>query len=156
MKYTILEISPGNIKVRYEDNSWANVPIAPNASLEDIDDAVSKYDPDFLRPAESVINQEISVGEERTSTKKPTQEGSSKSFTPSMPLISFGMHIGGDVMAMAEYYSSQGDNTLKEYVMSRVAGYVTENNLTVDKIISNIQYYDSDDDIVAQAESELS
>ena len=93
MKYTILEISPGNIKVRYEDNSWANVPIAPNASLEDIDDAVSQYDPDFLRPAESVVNSEISVGEERTSTKKPTQESSSGSFTPSMPLISFGMHL---------------------------------------------------------------
>ena len=142
MRYTILEITPGNIKVRYEDNSWANVPIAPNASLEDIDDAVSQYDPDFLRPAESVVNPEISVGEERTSAKKLAPESSPTPFTPSMPLISFGMHSGGDVMALAEYYASQGDNTLKEYVMTRVANYITENNLTVDTIISNIQYYD--------------
>jgi len=42
MNYTILEILPGQIKVEYEDKSWALVPIDAGSSLEDIDDAVSK------------------------------------------------------------------------------------------------------------------
>lgn len=78
MNYTILEILPGQIKVEYEDKSWALVPIDAGSSLEDIDDAVSKYDPDFLRPAESVINQEISVGQQRTSVRRTQQEVSAK------------------------------------------------------------------------------
>lgn len=78
MNYTILEILPGQIKVEYEDKSWAVVPIQPNASLEDIDHEVSKYDPDFLRPAESVVNQEISVGQQRNSIRRTQQEVSAK------------------------------------------------------------------------------
>ena len=69
MKYKILEILPGQIRVEYEDNSWALVPIPPNASQEDIDNAVSQYDPDFLFKPESVINPDIYIGQERESKK---------------------------------------------------------------------------------------
>jgi len=160
MKYTILEIKPGILTVEFEDRSWANVVIPPNASLEDIDDAVSEYDPDFRAPLESITPSGVNIGEERTSTKKVTEEVEeeqpvSNTFSPSMPLISFGMHSGGDVMAMAEYFASKGDNSLKEYVMTRVENYINENNLTVDSIKENIQSNDSNDNIVAQAEAEL-
>ena len=45
MKYTIKEILPGQIRVEYEDNSWAIVPISANSTMEEIDHAVSQYDP---------------------------------------------------------------------------------------------------------------
>ena len=70
MNYTILEISAGRITVEFENNSKAKVPIPPNASLEDIDDAVSHYDPDFLVSSDSIINPDISVGQQRTSVRK--------------------------------------------------------------------------------------
>ena len=155
MKYTILEIKPGMLTVEFEDKSWANVIIPPNASSEDIDDAVSEYDPDFRIPLENIIPSGINVGDKRTSAKKVEVEVEAPTFSPSLPSIPFGIHISGDVMAMAEYYSSKGDNSLKEYVMSRVENYINEYNLTVDKIKENIESKDSDDDIVAQAEAEL-
>ena len=47
MKYKILEVHPGQIKVQFEDNSLALVGIGPEFTAEDIDDAVSNYDADF-------------------------------------------------------------------------------------------------------------
>jgi hypothetical protein len=70
MKYTIKEILPGQIRVEYEDNSWAIVPIPPNSTMEEIDHAVSQYDPDFLPSVAELINSNISIGLERISTPK--------------------------------------------------------------------------------------
>lgn len=183
MNYTILEILPGQIKVEYEDKSWALVPISPNSSLEDIDDAVSQYDPDFLRPAESVINQEISVGQQRTSVRRTQQEVPAKdedlpaeiqkireelasqipdpsptttNFNPVMPSIRLGRYQTGDIMAIAEYYAINGDTRLKDKIMEITGNYIAQYSLNIDDIISTLDYtYDPLDDIVAQAEAEL-
>ena len=48
MRYTIKEVMPTQILVEFEDKSKAIVYVGPEASPEDIDDAVSYYDPDFL------------------------------------------------------------------------------------------------------------
>jgi len=69
MKYTIEKIFPGQIKVRFEDGSWAKVPIQPDATAEEIDNAVSKYDSDFLPDPETITNKNITIGEERVSSK---------------------------------------------------------------------------------------
>jgi len=67
MNYKILDVLPGQIKVEYEDQSWAMVPIHPQATAEEIDNAVSKYDKDFLPDPETLKNSNVSVGEVRTS-----------------------------------------------------------------------------------------
>lgn len=74
MKYTIKEILPGQIRVEYEDNSWAIVPIPANSTMEEIDHAVSQYDPDFLPSVAELINSNIAIGLERTSIQKIEQQ----------------------------------------------------------------------------------
>lgn len=70
MRYTIKEIMPTQIAVKFEDGSKAVLYIDPQASPEDIDDAVSYYDPDFRVDPEILINKNISVGEERISVRR--------------------------------------------------------------------------------------
>jgi len=170
MHYTILEILPGQIKVEYEDKSWAIVPVPPNASLEDIDHEVSKYDPDYLRPAESVVNQELSVGQQRHSVRKDQQEGgvvveanpidlpleiqkireglasqipdpsTATNFNPVMPSIGFGRYQSGDIVAIAEYYAINGDTRLKDKIMEITGKYVEKYELSIDAIIESLDY----------------
>ena len=162
MNYTILEISAGQITVEFENNSKAKVPIPPNASLEDIDDAVSHYDPDFLVSSDSIINPDIIVGQQRTSVRKEEETTTTvgittTTFSPLMPSVPTGRYLSGDIMLLAEYYAVNGDSRLKDAVMGNVSQYITEHSLNIDDILSNISYtYDPNDDILAQAESELS
>ena len=67
MNYTIQEVLPGQIRVEFEDGSWAMVPIHPQATAEEVDNAVSKYDKDFLPDPDTLKNPNIAVGESRTS-----------------------------------------------------------------------------------------
>ena len=67
MKYTIQEVLPGQIRVEFEDESWAMVPIHPKATADEVDNAVSKYDKDFLPDPETLKNPNITAGEQRTS-----------------------------------------------------------------------------------------
>lgn len=150
---------PGQIRVEYEDNSWALVPIRPNASLEDIDDAVSQYDPDFLTRQEKVINQDIYIGEERTSAKKIIQSSLPVvgiSTTPSIapvPVLSYGQSNPINVVVIAEYYASKGDTRIKDALMKNVEKYISKSELNVDKLLYDISY--DPDDIFSQAEAEL-
>ena len=74
-----------------------------------------------------------------------------------MPSVPTGRYLSGDIMLLAEYYAVNGDSRLKDAVMGNVSQYITEHSLNIDDILSNISYtYDPNDDILAQAESELS
>lgn len=72
MNYTIREILPGQIRVEFEDESWAMVPIHPQATAEEVDNAVSKYDPDFLPDPETLKNTNVTTGQTRTSAQMTT------------------------------------------------------------------------------------
>jgi hypothetical protein len=65
MKYKVIDVSPGQIEVEYEDESTAIVPVPPFATLSDIDHEVSKYDPDLLKKLRKSL-----IGQERVSRKK--------------------------------------------------------------------------------------
>jgi hypothetical protein len=152
MKYKILEIMPAQIRVEYEDGSWAIVPIRPDATVEDIDDAVSNYDRDFLPNPETLINPNISVGDERTSSKKVeiVTENLSSQFVPSesiqLPPFS------ADTLAIANYYSEKGDNRLKDALTSNIEKKISQPNFSLDNLIFSLQ---DSEDIMAQAEAEL-
>lgn len=159
MKYTIKEILPVQINVEFEDGSWAVVPIGPEATLDEIDHAVSQYDPDFLPDPETLINQNVSVGEERTSKQiQPQNVGVSsiQDFIPinQVPLtLNFGIASSSDIIVLSEYYASQGDTRLKDILDSRVQNLITNSNFSLDELIEQFNY--DPEDIVAQAQEEL-
>jgi hypothetical protein len=151
MKYTIQEILPGQIRVEYENNSWAIVPIPANSTMEEIDHAVSQYDPDFLPSVASSINPNIAVGLSRTSTQK--EEKPQVEPTPPIPQyeVDFNNIIFKHIL-IADYFSNVGDNRLKEAINQKVKRYADETEINIDSML--LQFI-SDDDIMKQAEEEL-
>jgi hypothetical protein len=162
MKYKILEILSGQIRVEFEDNSWAIVPIKPNASLEEIDHAVSEFDPYLLPKPESIINPDISVGDERESKKIAPQPQSLSveivSAEPPIPIssninINFGDASPFDVIILSQYYAENGDNRLKDALDVKIQKLISNSDFLLDKLILDLNY--DMEDIVRQAESEL-
>lgn len=163
MKYTIKEILPGQIRVEYEDNSWAIVPIPPNSTMEEIDHAVSQYDPDFLPSVAELINSNISIGLERTSTQKieepkiesPPQVVNQNTNIPQISIAEKNFNnISFKTILMADYFSNLGDNRLKEDLNAKIDAYVKEVNISTDAILLQLNPI-NDDDIMKQAEEEL-
>lgn len=174
MNYTIQEILAGQIRVDFEDGSWALVPIKEDATLEEIDDAVSAYDPDFLPDPETLKNKKISIGETRTSVKSTSSTSSSTSspvgvgththfideslvedFTPNIvkDRVDFGLQNGIDVLALANYYSERGDNRIKDALTLKIEKYISDPNFSLDEFLQRLEF--DADDIVNQAEAEL-
>ncbi len=137
---------PGQLRVEYEDKSWAYIPIPPNASLDDIDDAASRFDPEFLPKPEDITPSNIFVGEIRESKRienisfQPSQTNSVDTFSNLNILLS-------------KYFSQNGDNRLEVLLNDKIAEYVQNYNLNPDKIIDDIMY--DPEDIMSQAEAEL-
>ena len=156
MKYTIKEILPGQIRVEYEDNSWAIVPIPPNSTMEEIDHAVSQYDPDFLPSVAELINSNISIGLERTSAPKIEQQA--EPTPPPTPdpnqIIAqdfFGISLQNYLIA--EYFDNLGDSRLKEEITKKIKEMIESSQFSVEDALDSITI--SDDDIMKQAEEEL-
>jgi hypothetical protein len=168
MKYIIKEVLPAQILVEFEDESRALVPISPEATPEEIDHAVAQYDPDFLPIPENLINQNISVGEERESKKldtvntqfavgnnTTTDTNTIEEFIPTQfNSIEYLLNSINPInLALANYYAEQGDTRIKEALYSKVLEYVNVTNLTVEKILEDINL--NPEDILSQAELEL-
>lgn len=163
MKYTILEILPGQIRVEFEDNSWAIVPIVPNATLDQIDNAVSKYDPDFLLKPESIINPDISIGDQRESKKIDTNQpivdqSIKKNNTPDYTL--FSRILSPLTIVLSEYFYRNGDSRLRDLLDSKISEFISSSQISADSLITSINEnynaFNSAEDIMAQAEAELS
>jgi|694.fasta_scaffold10856_13 hypothetical protein len=161
MKYTILEILPGQIRVEFEDNSWAIVPVKPNATLDEIDDAVSKYDPDFILKPESIINPDISIGDQRESKKvdniQPVENQSTpQSNTQDNSLL---LNIISPInLALSEYFHRHGDSRLRDLLDTKISEYISSSQISADLLITNISNMSemyTPEDIMAQAEAEL-
>jgi hypothetical protein len=158
MKYKILEIMPAQIRVEYEDKTWAIVPIRPDATLEDIDDAVSRYDKDFLPNPETLINKNISVGDERTSTKKIVINDTNNSGIGSTEvindkIISFGAYNPINAVLIGNYYAERGDNRIKDIIDQKIQEFVSDSSFSVDNVIYELTY--DPNDIFMQAVKEL-
>jgi hypothetical protein len=157
MKYTIQEILPGQIRVEYEDNSWAIVPILPESTVEEIDDAVSKYDPEFLPSVVELINSNIAIGLERTSTPK-IEKQEELSLIPTVPdpdqiIANDFSKISIYDYLIAEYFSNLGDTRLKKELTKKIKAFVESSQFFIEDAIDRITI--SDDDIMKQAEEEL-
>jgi hypothetical protein len=146
MKYTILEVLPGKLKVRYSDNSWAYVPVLPKATLEEIDEAVANFDPEFFPSIEDTIPAGLTVGDVRESKKVDDN-------LPQVELSGPDEIFSGLNIALSRYFSQNGDNRLENYLNERLITLVNERNITVDQILENLMY--DPEEIVAQAQLEL-
>lgn len=154
MKYTIKEIHPTQLKVEFEDESWAMVVIAPDATLEEIDNAVAQFDPDFRPKPEDLINTNVSIGEERTSRKiessvptfnfknsgassridvSPTRVTAQNSESNQIQPINTNFGIAD----VAEYFSVRGDNRLKNALNQKIQSYVSHENFSIDALVAN-------------------
>jgi len=165
MKYKITAAFPFNIRVEYEDGSWANVPITPEYTLEQIDDAVSKFDPDFL-PVAKKFNPNISVGEERVSSRlervkniqnvAPVNLENNFKTTPTstLPINSiFGKSNPLYATLLANYFSKRGDNRIEEMLFKNLEDFINFKNITPDQVLNDLNYVS--DDIFTLAENEL-
>ena len=161
MKYTILEILPGQIRVEFEDNSWAIVPVKPNATLDEIDDAVSQYDPDFLLKPESIINPDISVGDQRESKKVNIVQPVENQSTPQSNTQNNSLFlsiISPINLALSEYFHRHGDSRVRDLLDTKISEYISSSQISADLLItkiSNMSEMYTPEDIMAQAEAEL-
>jgi hypothetical protein len=146
MTYTILEIMPGQLRVEYEDKSWAYVPVPPNASLEDIDESVANFDPEFFPSIEGTIPAELAVGDIRESKKANNNFSSIK--PPDLDDIFSSLNI-----FLSQYFSKNGDNRLETYLNEKLIALIDDRKINVDDILENWLY--DPEEIVAQAQSEL-
>ena len=167
MKYKILEVHPGQIKVQFEDNSLALVGIGPEFTAEDIDDAVSNYDADFRPDPESLINKNISVGEERESAKRkieydetnwhqdPNLRFELTEFIPAVrePVLSFGRAHSVDVIVLSEYFAERGDTRLKEALLYQTEKFINSEHFDLEETILELRY--DPDEILELASQEL-
>ena len=167
MKYTIKQIMPTQIAVTFEDGSRAVLYISPEATPEDIDDAVSYYDPDFRPDPETLINKNISVGEERVSTRKKEQKLAVEE-PPDVELPPIEISLDGGLpkpkfsreliiinYMMAEYFAKKyNDNTLKLELEKKIEEYIVSNNITSEQAVNSLLFED-DDFIVKLAMQEL-
>ena len=156
MKYTIKEILPGQIRVEYEDNSWAIVPIPANSTMEEIDHAVSQYDPDFLPSVAELINSNISIGLERTSIQKIEQQAEPTpppTPDPNQIIVQDFFKVSLQDYLIAEYFTNLGDSRLKEEITKKIKEMIESSQFSVEDVLDSITI--SDDDIMKQAEEEL-
>jgi len=168
MKYKIRKILPAQIEVEFENQQRAMVFINPDATPEEIDDAVSRYDSDFRPDPETLINRNISVGEERVSKQKIEEveedvEEDEEEFVPfhkrslygGLPLPSF--HKDQIIISyvMADYFiKHHNDDTLKKALDEKMEDYITSNDITVERALESLLFED-DNLIVDLAEQEL-
>ena len=64
--YTVEKITSDGVQVRYENGSWAVLPVTAEMEAADVDDLAAKYAPkDYAAPSF------VSIGTQRTATEKP-------------------------------------------------------------------------------------
>jgi len=176
MQYKILDVAPGQVKVEYEDGSWAIVPIAPGASLEDIDHEVSKYDPDFIKKQEDVCNPDVYIGQERSSVRKETDDPTPIKIEPVIPPDGIAIkpltpgrtsHRPFSLDSISKYLARNGDTRLLDVLDSFIEDYLEKTNTSVEDLITEARENNpltsggislttlSDEELLAQAEAEL-
>lgn len=154
MRYKIVEILPGQIKVEYQDGSWAIVPVLPNSTPEDIDHEVAKYDPEFLPKPEDLRITAVSVNEERVSKPKKgveLRDDRENTFVPSRydPFN----QINTKMILLADYFAKNGDTRLKKLLDDKIKLTVNDPSFSIYHYIDVLE--NDPEEIFRLAEEEL-
>jgi len=124
MEYTISEVMPGQVVVEFADGSLAAVAVDPTFTTDDIDDAVSYYDPEFQPDPATLINHQVHAGEVRHSVRKAPEPfvAPAEEEVPDVPTgdeaVDYPSKLTLEDLARAQYYASQGDTRLLDAVYS--------------------------------------
>jgi hypothetical protein len=154
MKYKIVDIGPGQIKVEFENGSLARIGIGPDFTPEEIDNVVYDYDPDSQPDPETLINRNVSVGEERVSVKREYNESNFyedpdlekfkklEEFIPAIrePVLSFGRAHSVDVIVLSEYFAQRGDTRLKEALLYQTEKFINSEHFDLEETILELRY----------------
>ena len=68
MKYTIKDIQPNQIVVKFENNSVCVVSIGSTSTPEEIDSLVGEYDAEYFPEPDLTLNENVKVNEVRSTT----------------------------------------------------------------------------------------
>jgi hypothetical protein len=149
MDYTIKAVMPGQIQVEFADQSHAIVPIRPEYTLDQVDQAVSSYDADYRPDPASITHQGLAVGDVRTSVAK-----TDPIFDPPAPTVAPAPSFLIDPadFAMAHYLETLGDSRAMVILYDRIKARIDE-PAEVDAFLADLSV--TPEDIVAQAEAEL-
>ena len=140
MKYTINEISGGQIKVTFEDNSWAYVHVGSDDSAENIDEIVGGFTNEYVK-AESA-NTNISVGEQRN-TVDPVAAEKARTDAATADLTDFYKLDIGNLTSYIEpaaaYFLAQklaaaGDSSLLDMFNTRLQAIQDDKDFSIDKL----------------------
>ena len=140
MKYTINEILGGQIKVTFEDNSWAYVRVGSDDSAEKIDEIVGGFTNEYVK-AESA-NSNISVGEQR-STVDPVAAAKARSDAAVSNITDFYKLDTGNLSSYVEpvtaYYLAQklataGDSSLLDMFNTRLQAIQDDKDFNLDNL----------------------
>ena len=112
MLYTVTQVLPGQIAVQFTDGTQAIVSIGSDFSQQQIDDAVSYFDPDFLPDPATLINPLVSVGQTSMSDRIAVGVGSTVIFT--LPALEFGGLLSGELVFAAEYFVRNGITSVRD------------------------------------------
>lgn len=155
MYYTIETIQVGQIRVRFEDGSWALVPIKSDWPVEAIDHAVAAYDPENLPTG---LNPNIEVGNVRVAKRIPLDTPEPIEFHEPAPTYSLD-NVRAGYLPLALYYEAQGNTVLKDWLFEVCAASLQEWGITdPQQIINAHRVYETDVqglDIFEEATREL-
>jgi hypothetical protein len=149
MEYTVKRVMPGQIEVEFSDGSWAAVPVQSNFSLDQIDEEVAKYDPEFFTAASvplNAVNPLIEAGSKRVSRLADIS-------APDQSETNILGKITASILLVALYLAENGDPTLRDAIYSQVKPVVEGSDFDLGAILSYVSV--EDDDIFNQALEEL-
>jgi hypothetical protein len=131
MKYTITNILPGQVRVEYEDGTWAQFPIRSDASLNSIDIIAGRFNPSFKDPRELELNPYIRIGDIREIKNPPTPEHAD---------VPMGFTFNPFYMALAFFLREEGDprlmDALKADIEKQIAEWGEKEDLVENAVLS--------------------
>ena len=124
MQYTILDIRPNEIVVRFTDDTVAVVGIGSTTSGVEIDALVGVFDSDFYPPVNQIVNPNIQVGDQRTSTSDLVGVVEEGNILQPLPVSDIENEPYGNqfILYSALYYESLGITTIRDALTNYFIG----------------------------------
>lgn len=124
MQYTIIDIQPNEIVVRFDDDSIASVGIGSTTTASEIDALVGVFDADYYPPVNQIINPNIQVGDQRTSAPDLVGAVEESAILQPIPVSDIENEPYGNqfILYSALYYESLGITTIRDTITNYFIG----------------------------------
>lgn len=120
MKYTIKDIQPNQIVVKFENNTVFVVSIDSTSTPEEIDALVGEYDGEYFPEPDLTLNENIKVGEVRSTTFPLSLTQGSEEELENQETLDFeeeeGPYRNQFILFSALYHSMKGDTRVMDKI----------------------------------------